>query len=323
MTSTIVSARPFTRFAAALCLVLPLTLSANTPTQVGSADLDNLPRSGLAPGAFPYLGIPDGYTATPLHLRELDFGRVALWTGERFHVVEGRVHAAGIRVDRASGKRFSAAEVTGNLEHVLHEAGAVRVFSGTTPRESANDPAAAAIMSAYHAESVCRGNSPIRTYVLRRDDGLTWVRLCEAPTFAGLIVVDAEPLRVNAQLLPAKQIRQQLDNAGRIALPLHFATDSAEILPESQPQIAQILAMLTDDPALELAIHGHTDSTGDTGHNQRLSESRAAAVVAALTGHGIDGKRLRSAGFGADQPVADNDTEDGRARNRRVELVKQ
>ena len=80
--------------------------------------------------------------------------------------------------------------------------------------------------------------------------------------------------------------------------------------------------MLRADPVLKLAVEGHTDNTGDAAHNRTLSEARARAVVAALAGKGIDAGRLQSAGFGADKPAADNAGEDGRARNRRVELVK-
>ena len=79
--------------------------------------------------------------------------------------------------------------------------------------------------------------------------------------------------------------------------------------------------MLSDTPALKLSINGHTDNTGDAGHNLQLSEARAASVVAALVDGGIDRTRLQAKGFGQAEPVADNATEDGKARNRRVELV--
>lgn len=80
--------------------------------------------------------------------------------------------------------------------------------------------------------------------------------------------------------------------------------------------------MLKDDPALRLSVNGHTDNRGDAAHNQALSEGRARAVVSALTGQGIEAARLTAQGFGDTQPVADNSSDEGRARNRRVELVK-
>ena len=103
---------------------------------------------------------------------------------------------------------------------------------------------------------------------------------------------------------------------------INFATDQAEILPDSQEQIDQIIALLKDNADLKLGIYGHTDNTGDAAHNLKLSEQRAQAVVAALTKAGIDTNRLTAKGFGDTQPVAANTTEDGKAKNRRVELVK-
>ena len=125
-----------------------------------------------------------------------------------------------------------------------------------------------------------------------------------------------------AGLLPASALKQQLDADGRVAIQVNFAVDKAEILPESRPQIEQVLALLRDDPALSLSVEGHTDATGDADHNQRLSQARAQSVMAALVEQGIEAERLQAAGFGQSRPMADNDTEEGRARNRRVELVR-
>ena len=75
--------------------------------------------------------------------------------------------------------------------------------------------------------------------------------------------------------------------------------------------------------ALKLAIEGHTDNSGDAQHNKALSQQRADAVMTTLLTKGIDKGRLSASGRGADQPVADNGSDQGRAKNRRVELVAQ
>jgi outer membrane protein OmpA-like peptidoglycan-associated protein len=80
--------------------------------------------------------------------------------------------------------------------------------------------------------------------------------------------------------------------------------------------------MLKGEPALKIVVEGHTDSTGDPAGNQRLSEMRAEAVVAELITRGIEASRLSAKGFGRTKPIADNGTEEGRAKNRRVELVR-
>jgi len=108
-----------------------------------------------------------------------------------------------------------------------------------------------------------------------------------------------------------------------VALYLNFDSDQATLRPDAQPTLAEVQKLLTGSPDLRLAVQGHTDNTSTPAHNQQLSEARAQAVVAALAAQGITGGRLQAAGFGQTKPLADNATETGRARNRRVELVRQ
>ncbi|PAP76269.1 hypothetical protein BSZ37_07325 [Rubrivirga marina] len=103
---------------------------------------------------------------------------------------------------------------------------------------------------------------------------------------------------------------------------IFFDTASATLQPESFAVVQEIAAMMEEHPDLRIRIEGHTDNTGDAASNQSLSERRAAAVRTMLTGLGIAASRLESAGMGQTQPVASNDTEAGRAQNRRVELVR-
>ena len=102
---------------------------------------------------------------------------------------------------------------------------------------------------------------------------------------------------------------------------LLFDFNKATLKPESDGVLQQVLDLLNKNPGLKLEIQGHTDNVGDDKYNQSLSEQRAAAVVAWLSQHGIAAGRLSSAGFGRTRPVADNKTDDGRAKNRRVEIV--
>lgn len=102
-----------------------------------------------------------------------------------------------------------------------------------------------------------------------------------------------------------------------------FDTARAEIKPESQPQIAEMVAYLRANPAMRVLIVGHTDSQGALDYNVDLSRRRAASVVAALASQGIAANRLTPQGVGMAAPVSTNDTDEGRTRNRRVEMVKQ
>lgn len=120
------------------------------------------------------------------------------------------------------------------------------------------------------------------------------------------------------------EIRRQLAETGRaVTQEIHFATGSAEILPDSEPVLEEIAGVLGDDPKLELIIEGHTDDVGGAEMNLDLSRRRADAVKRWLVDRrGIAEVRLTTAGYGLTRPVAGNDSADGRARNRRVELVR-
>jgi len=124
------------------------------------------------------------------------------------------------------------------------------------------------------------------------------------------------------QEISANDLLDALNRDGHVALYINFDTGKSTIKPDSQKIINQIVEMMKNSPSLKLSIEGHTDNVGNPKSNKTLSEDRAKAVVAAIVKQGIDAKRLSSAGFGQDKPVADNKTEDGKAKNRRVELVK-
>lgn len=121
-----------------------------------------------------------------------------------------------------------------------------------------------------------------------------------------------------------KALAQQLKETGRAVVhEIHFGFNSAEILPESETVLTQIARTLQEDPKLELIIEGHTDNVGGAESNLELSRKRAESVKRWLVDKGrISEVRLTTVGYGMTRPMADNGTEEGRAQNRRVELVK-
>lgn len=105
---------------------------------------------------------------------------------------------------------------------------------------------------------------------------------------------------------------------------IHFDFDKATLRPDSRPSLDEIAKVLGAQPNLKLKVVGHTDNRGSASYNQDLSQRRAAAVAAALVqDYGIAPERLAAEGAGMSRPVAPNDTDDGRAQNRRVELIGQ
>jgi len=103
---------------------------------------------------------------------------------------------------------------------------------------------------------------------------------------------------------------------------INFDVDKATLRPESMGTLNQIKAVMASDPTLKFEIDGHTDNTGDAAHNMTLSQQRADAVKAQLIAMGISADRLTTKGYGDTKPMASNDTQDGKANNRRVEFVR-
>ncbi len=121
----------------------------------------------------------------------------------------------------------------------------------------------------------------------------------------------------------AATLDNEIKQNGHVAVyGIHFNTGKADILPDSESTLNEIAKLMQQDAALHLRVEGHTDNQGSASANQALSEKRAQSVVAWLTGHGVPAARLTAKGFGQTKPVDDNSTEEGRAKNRRVELAK-
>ena len=139
---------------------------------------------------------------------------------------------------------------------------------------------------------------------------------------ARLILVESEAMK--DQMIDAEKMQSSLSETGKVSLyGIYFETDSATVQPTSDPTLNEITRLLTGDPTLRLIVVGHTDNEGGYDYNMDLSRRRAAAVMAKLVdSHGIDPGRLSSAGVGYLAPAASNETDEGRALNRRVELVR-
>ena len=102
---------------------------------------------------------------------------------------------------------------------------------------------------------------------------------------------------------------------------IFFETNRYDIKPESEPELNEVVQLMKDNPTLRIQISGHTDNSGKPADNRTLSENRAKAVTNYLITRGVAPGRLSAKGFGETQPVADNATPEGRARNRRTELT--
>ncbi|HUX16331.1 MAG TPA: OmpA family protein [Phycisphaerae bacterium] len=146
-----------------------------------------------------------------------------------------------------------------------------------------------------------------------KGNGLIWLRIIEKEAMEQYITADAAAFG------------KDINTTGHAAVyGVYFDTGKSELKPESEPALKEVAALLAGDPTLKLWVVGHTDAVGQVTDNMTLSQARAEAVVHALvTTHGIATARLKAYGVGPLAPVASNASEEGRAKNRRVELVRQ
>jgi OOP family OmpA-OmpF porin len=161
-------------------------------------------------------------------------------------------------------------------------------------------------------------------------DGLEWqepgvrqpivVRLGQP--VIGVDVISSRQAEYRPVEIKAPEMAKALNATGKIDIyGIFFDLDKTELKPESRATLEEVAKLLRSDPSLRIEVAGHTDNTGGADHNMKLSVGRAAAVVNTLVGtYGIEKTRLQPKGYGDTKPVAPNDSDQGRAKNRRVEL---
>ncbi|WP_255601953.1 OmpA family protein [Glacieibacterium megasporae] len=280
--------------------------------------IDNVPVSNAPLGKFPFFGWPDDYV--PQNKPQTnDFAHFLFWTGKSFKDVEGQTFM--VTLVAAQNKQFSTYELKKNMEALFQQAGAVKLYEDKIPTAALK-----AIPDATRMELLMGlgdvWNDPSETWVIHRPHDAIWIHYTTNTSEASIAVVQTKPFVPTAAMLPADQLKSDLDKTGKAVIHVNFATDQTQILPTSAAQIDAVVALLKADPSLKLAINGYTDDTGTDEHNVTLSDGRAKAVQATLVAAGITPGRLQAKGYGRISPVSSNTDETGKATNRRVELVK-
>jgi OOP family OmpA-OmpF porin len=210
---------------------------------------------------------------------------------------EGKVYSFGY-TRKESGRPISMLQIVRNYEMAIKRAGGKILGTGDERRMAAEIRKDGTLTGVY-VEAVNEG----RNYSLT---------IVESQTMKQEVVADA------------KAMRNDLAETGKTIIQgIYFDTGSSTIKPESEPALVEMVKLFNGSPALKVYVVGHTDNVGSLESNLKLSSDRAASVVKALTARGIAASRLKSAGVGPYSPVASNDTDGGKAKNRRVEFVKQ
>jgi outer membrane protein OmpA-like peptidoglycan-associated protein len=164
----------------------------------------------------------------------------------------------------------------------------------------------------------------VTTLQVSKNGQETWVSVEAYGSDYTLIIVERRAMLQEAAA-NAEALQGGLAQEGHVAVPgIFFDSNKSDVKPESKTALEEVAKLLKTNPTMRVWVAGHTDSVGMIDANMKLSDARAAAVVRALVANdGISSTRLKGYGVGPLAPVASNDTEEGKAKNRRVELVKQ
>lgn len=318
-------------------LALLLATSSVCAQQADSTGSEDHPMVSRYEGSF-----IDGY-----EIREWDEYRLPLgpatWNEDRVRVpetssmLEGRI----TRILYRGPDERSTLEIVNNYRDALQAAGFEILF--TCGSECGNNfagllygPTELRIKNTKTSGSAFDLPQDVRYLAAKFADGTRVVHVSLLTAFDNgfsdlskrpvtlLEIIESKAMDTGMVTVDAEAIGKGIDSTGHMAIyGVLFDTGSAAIKPESAPVLAEIARLLDNRPSLKLLVVGHTDNQGDFDFNMNLSSQRAGAVTRYLVEtHGIGAARLQSAGVGYLAPVATNDTPDGRARNRRVELVK-
>jgi OOP family OmpA-OmpF porin len=211
--------------------------------------------------------------------------------------VEGHMYYIQYNLNQGA-KQPGDLKVVRNIQNALIKIGGKVIFEGERPWSS--------------------------TIKLEKSGKETWVEIRAWPTLYRLTIVEKEVMKQEVEA-NAEAMGNDITSTGHVSIyGIYFDTGKAEIKPESDAAITEIAKLLKNKNTLKLYVVGHTDNTGSFDTNMILSKDRATAVTNSLVSkHGIAASRLKAYGVSSLSPIASNKTEDGKAKNRRVELVEQ
>lgn len=284
-------------------------------------DINSVSLSTEDIGDFPFFTAPEGakYINKP---KVKDFDFIVFVTPESIYEVEGKTFRSHVHKDKESSVEISGRYLNKSFEDAILKAGGIKVFEGNLTKEQKEKYKELATYAGSNG-SLDIWNKAVAMYVIRRNDGNVYIAMLKATgNSTSIQIVQEKAFEQTIQKVTSEKIEKDLLNNGKSVLHINFDTDKATLKSEGSETVQEIIKVLNKNPDLKIAINGYTDNTGAKEHNQKLSENRALTVKNEIIKAGINKDRLTSKGFGQDNPIAGNDTEDGKSQNRRVELIK-
>lgn len=250
---------------------------------------------------------------------------------EKQQPLEGKI----TRITYFAPKGRSTLEVFKNYENELKAKEAETLFTGAGPDELGYtfgglpqyDGIDGQLFGYSHANArygaYKTGDTYAVIYAAEFDYGATHHAIEKGQTAVQVDIIEAKPMQQKMVAVDASEMDKQISATGKVALyGIYFDFNKTDVKPESEQALSEIAKLLQSRAKLNVLVVGHTDAVGSFDSNRTLSQRRAEAIVASLVSkHGIDSKRLFPVGVSFASPMATNTTEEGRAKNRRVELV--
>lgn len=282
-------------------------------------DINKIPFSTADIGDFPFINLPQGLQEMnkPL-VKEFDICFFPI--NGVMTPFEGKLYKTF--VSPKQGEEFSQHFFEKSMADYLQSIGAVKVFDGEITKEE---------YERYNKQDPNKGGEGdmgyagqnMKFWVLRtKDKGNVYIQYLSNNAGASLNVLQEANFKQTITKVTADDIANDLTKNGKSILYINFDVDQAKITQEGDEIVTEIANALKKDNALKISIEGHTDNSGDAKHNKKLSNDRANTVMQKLIALGINKTRLSAIGYGAEKPLVANDTEENKAKNRRVELVK-
>ena len=312
---------PAVASAAAAPAAAPAATPAGNAVAKAEFSLDSVPLSTATLPPFPYLEWPKNLAEGGRFSDKSDFDRAYVIAGNQLRAVEGRIETRRFADDDAQLTPLASQH---NYENAIKALGGVKVNT-VLPNDAALVAANGGDLGDLVVNKLRLKDfvDAYDAYLIRTPEKNVWLAVTTSSNSTQITAIEEKAMEQQVAFVTADAMQNELNAKGHIALHINFDTDNAVLKPDGLTAVDEIDKLLMQAPALKLSVQGHTDNSGNPQHNKTLSQQRADAVVANLLAKGIAKDRLNAIGLGADQPIADNGSEEGRAENRRVELVKQ
>jgi OmpA-OmpF porin, OOP family len=301
----------------------PTTTEAN-PT----FDIQSIPISDKDLGKFPYLNAPDKYKYGSFGIKPSDisdFDKEYFAVNGKLIPKEGKSCKVNIETTDRENVRFNSLIVEKSYEKAILALGGVQVNNVPVPISEIKRVGDAELIAKHYGYSISYNLlDDIKTFVIHRKDKEVWIQFSLLNNESGSItILETGSLETeNVSKITADALKKDIETNGKAVLHINFDTNKSTLKPDGQEVVNEISALLKGNPTLKLSIEGHTDDVGNAEANRKLSIERAQTVVNYLVAIGIPKANLKANGFGASKPMVPNTSEENRAKNRRVELVK-